>query len=138
MKNILSLDVGDARVGVAIGYDETKNTFPMQAIKRSEANLKIKNIINEKQISLLVIGLPLDEDNNETSTSKQIRSFANKLSRENQIEVVFVDEYYSSQEAIERLNLKGKDQKTRNSGIVDSVSAAIILERYFTNEGIIV
>ena len=138
MKNILSLDVGDARVGVAIGYDETKNTFPMQAIKRSEANLKIKNIINEKQISLLVIGLPLDEDNNETSTSKQIRSFANKLSQENQIEVVFVDEYYSSQEAIERLNLKGKDQKTRNSGIVDSVSAAIILERYFTNEGIIV
>ena len=98
----------------------------------------IKNIINEKQISLLVVGLPLDEDNNETTTSQKIRLFANKLSNENKINVVFVDEYYSSQEAIERLNLKGKDQKTRNSGIVDSVSATIILERYFTNEGIIV
>ncbi|MDD7473247.1 MAG: Holliday junction resolvase RuvX, partial [Pseudomonadota bacterium] len=85
-----------------------------------------------------VVGLPLDEDNNETTTSQKIRLFANKLSNENKINVVFVDEYYSSQEAIERLNLKGKDQKTRNSGIVDSVSATIILERYFTNEGIIV
>ena len=138
MKNILSLDVGEARIGVAIGYEETKNCFPLQAIKKSEADIKIKNIINEKQISLLVVGLPLDEDNNETTTSQKIRLFANKLSNENKINVVFVDEYYSSQEAIERLNLKGKDQKIRNSGIVDSVSATIILERYFINEGIIV
>ena len=138
MKNILSLDVGEARVGVAIGYEETKNCFPMQAIKKSEANIKIKNIINQKKISLLVVGLPLDENNNETTTSKKIRLFASNLAKENDIEVIFVDEYYSSQEAIERLNLKSKDQKTRNSGVVDSLSATIILERYFTNEGIIV
>ena len=83
MKNILSLDVGEARIGVPIGYEETKNCFPLQAIKKSESDIKIKNIINEKQISLLVVGLPLDEDNNETTTSQKIRLFANKLSNEN-------------------------------------------------------
>lgn len=138
MKNILGLDVGDSRVGVAIGHEETKMCFSQKAINRNEAKVKIKNLIQEKEISLLVVGLPLSEQNEETSTSQKIRTFANKLSVDNNIPVVFIDEYYSSQEAKERLNIKTKDKKTRDLGIIDSMSAVIILERYFTKEGIIV
>lgn len=139
MKAILSLDIGDARIGVSIGYSETKNCFPLEAIKKSEALEKIKKLIEQKNISLLVVGLPLDENNKETTTSKKIRELANKIKSEtNDIPIVFVDEYYSSQEAKERLNIKVKDKKVRDTGIIDSVSATIILERYFLNEGIIV
>lgn len=139
MNNILGLDIGDVRIGVSIGFSETKNCFPLEAIKKSEALEKIKELVKQKEISLLVIGLPLNEDNSETSTSKKIRELANKLKlATNNIPIVFVDEYYSSQEAKERLNIKVKDKKTRDTGIIDSVSATIILERYFLNEGIIV
>ncbi|MGI6680170.1 MAG: Holliday junction resolvase RuvX [Bdellovibrionota bacterium] len=137
--NILSLDVGEARIGLAIGYSETKNVFPLKTINKKEATLKIKNLIKEKNISFIVSGLPLNEDNKETTTSQKVRTFVKKLSEDNNnIPYVFIDEFFSSYEAKERLNIKTSDKKTRDSGVIDAMSAAIILERYFANENIIV
>ena len=44
MKNILSLDVGEARIGVAIGYEETKNNRVYACIEKNANN---KNLIKE-------------------------------------------------------------------------------------------
>ncbi len=138
MNTILGLDIGNKRIGVAFGYEELKQAFPKDALDIKDAILNLSNIIKKENIKKCVIGLALGENNEETTISKDTRNFANKLKETSDIEIIFVDEYLSSLEAKERLNIKSKDKKTRESGVVDSYSACIILERYFANEGIII
>ncbi len=137
MKYILGLDVGNTRVGVSFGSEESKICSPLKAIKRINAEKKIYEIIKERAVSLLVIGLPLDENNQETTTSKEIKIFSKILQKNSNIDIVFIDEYLTSMEAKERLHIKNADKKTRDSGVIDSMSATIILERYFAKECII-
>ncbi len=137
MNFVLGLDVGKVRIGISIGSLESKLCSPLTTIKKDGAEKEIHKIILDKKISTLIIGLPLNEENQETETSKKIRFFAKKLQQEINIDIVFVDEYLTSSEAKERLHITTKDKKTRNSGIIDSMSATIILERYFAKECII-
>ncbi len=139
MNTIIGLDIGNKRIGVAFGYEELKQAFPKEAINIENAISTLMDIIRKENIKKCVIGLALNENNEETTISKDTREFAKILKGAcHDIEILFVDEYLSSVEAKERLNIKSKDKKTRESGIVDSYSACIILERYFANEGIII
>jgi RNase H-fold protein (predicted Holliday junction resolvase) len=49
---------------------------------------------------------------------------------------VFEDEYLSSEEALEILATRGEDPITaRRSGLIDAVSASLILQRYLNGRG---
>ena len=133
--NIIAFDYGDRRIGVAIGNSELKTSIPLKAIKRTakDSLLKeIRNIIDEYEAGLIILGYPLNMDGTESLMSRRVRNFMTHLRSGTGLDVVLVDERLTSFEAEEMM--KGSIQDfSRNKEKIDSVSAQIILSEYLEN-----
>lgn len=127
---ILAVDVGIFRIGLATGESDTRVVTPLKIVSNKQAEFEILKIINDCSISLIVMGLPLNADNSESAMCLKVRKFSRRLQKRADIKIVFVDEFASSAEAIER------HAKSREP--IDHLAAAIILQRYFAGEGIVV
>ena len=124
--SIVAIDVGLKRIGVAISYDK-KVVLPQKAIlrkNRNQAANEVSNLLKEKNVITLVVGLPKD-GKSANEMQRRIEHFISLLDFEG--EVVYQDEYGSSSEAKELI--KGKI-KIKRDGRVDSISAVIILKRW--------
>lgn len=123
---IVALDIGLKRIGVAFGY-ENKIAIPQNAVlrkNRNQAALEISKILKENNCEILVVGVPIG-GNCEEEMKRRIQHFVSLLDFGG--EIVFVDESFSSFEANELkvANTRKKDGK------LDSLSAMIILQRFF-------
>ncbi len=127
-RSILSLDVGIKRIGLA--YCDplciTSNILP--AIKRLENHNELKIIrdyINKFNLTGFIVGLPLDEKGQMTSQAIDCKSYGIFLSYELKLPFSFVNEHSSTWESTDRFGIK-KDK----SGLIDSLSAKVILEQW--------
>ena len=132
---LLGLDVGDARVGVAIGTVLPSHAEPIATLKRAggEAEAKILQIISDRAIETIIVGLPLGENGERTSQCSKIENFCRRLQNRTSVRIEFVDEYSSSNEAAEVLGAargQGRRRTKKNGHGSDAVAAAIILQRY--------
>jgi putative Holliday junction resolvase len=139
-KTVLAFDFGLRRIGVASGDTVSRNTSALQTIPAGPLGPRwelIDSLMRDWQPDIAVVGLPYNADDSESSMSGAARGFAAELVRRYQIEVVMVDERYSSLEAEARL------QTLRESGLrrrrvaksdVDAAAACVILERWFTEK----
>lgn len=141
---IIALDIGFARVGVAIGETDIKLAFPREQLQFEEYLPKLQKIIREEHIKAIVMGDPKSSENLEDSSygkgsgkKKYKNDHREKTLREKEnIEItlglpVFVfDERFTTQIAEASLTQMGvKMKKQKNSK--DSVAAAIILQNWF-------
>ncbi len=138
MAKLLGLDVGEKRIGYALADDSLGMAFPRTFLVRSPRDedvfLLIEKICAEERISKIIVGEPLGEENEQTKRSTKIHAFIAKLLARlpKIIECHFVDESFSSKEALSRIPLK-RDRKQKGSD--DAIAAQIILERYLVAEG---
>lgn len=128
--NIVALDVGDARIGVARAssiarISETIGTVPMN----DEAPSAIKQLLQDQAADVLVVGLPRNMSGEETAQTAKVRAFATKLEQETGCKVVFQDESLTSVQAEVALD---KDKKAYNKGDVDALAATYILNDYLS------
>jgi putative Holliday junction resolvase len=128
----LGLDVGRKRLGLA-GCDGTGLiATELTTIERTsfEQDLaKLKPIIEEREIQILVIGLPYSMDGTLGFQAKQVQKFARKLARVLQLPIEYVDERLTSVEAEAQLRTQ-KGFSSRNKGAIDRRAAAIILQQW--------
>nr|MBI2639243.1 Holliday junction resolvase RuvX [Candidatus Peregrinibacteria bacterium] len=130
MAKILALDIGTKRVGVAVSDADQTMAFPREtfAFGNKSAFLKrVKALVDEEKIGMIVLGLPLDENNEATEWSEKIQTLGMKLSGITELPVHFVDEFLTSREARAKIPLR---RDRRKKGSDDSLAAQIILERY--------
>ena len=127
-KSILSLDIGTKRIGLA--YCDplciTSNILP--AVNRFQNNQEFKIIrkhIDHFNLTGFIIGLPLDEEGQMTSQAIDCKSYGQLLSKELKLPFSYVNEHSSTWESLNRFGIK-KDK----SGLIDSLSAKIILEQW--------
>ena len=123
---IACIDVGLKRIGIALGY---KNgvIVPINAVlrqNRNQAAKDVKHILDEWNVKKLVVGIPLG-GNSEDEMRRRINHFVNLLNFNG--EIVFFDESFSSVEAGEF----GVANHKKKDGKLDSLSAMVILQRYF-------
>ena len=121
-----SIDIGLKRVGVAIclGSDLV---VPQNAIlrkNRNQAASLIDDFLQDWQIDVLVVGLPMSGSSHE-EMQRRIKHFTSLLKFDK--EIVYQDEYNSSKEAKEMM--QGVTKQKRD-GKIDSMAAKIILERF--------
>lgn len=131
--NILAFDFGEKKIGVAVGNSITKTARPLETIlkiKKIERNLIIDRLVKEWGPSLLVVGLPLNEDGTESRLTALAKTFAEKIQNRFKIDTVMVDERYTSVEA-KLLIRESTKNITKGSELIDQVAAKIILESYF-------
>ena len=125
----LGLDYGLRRVGLAVGDASRSMAFAVGTHVEGRDGSIFKflgQIIAERQITCLVMGLPLQSDGNDGDITLKVRQFALKLEEEFSLPVVLWDERYSSQEADRWLRDKRRSTKEDR----DALAAEIILQSY--------
>lgn len=131
---ILAIDYGDVRIGIAI-TDQLGITAQGLETIYSNGNDKIalkrlEELINEYNISTIVIGMPLNMDGTKSKRMEQTEQFIHKLKcKFNKIEIKSIDERLTTVEAHNTMNFLGVN-KYKKRKIVDTISAVYILEKY--------
>ena len=125
-KNILALDVGDRRVGVALADSQIKIAVPYGYLERSDKIIQqITELMLDHDISILVIGYPRNQSGEATKQTESVEQFAKELAEvEIDADLVFQDESLSSVEAERRLG------RVKDKGEIDAEAASIILQDY--------
>ena len=128
----LGLDVGKKRMGVA-GCDGTgliaTGLTTIYRTSLTEDLRQLQEIIKERNIKILVVGLPYNLDGTIGFQAKQVQKFADKISRILQLPIEYVDERLTSVEAQTQLKTQ-KRFSSRDKGAIDCRAAAIILQQW--------
>ena len=128
----LGLDVGRKRLGVAgcdgMGLIATGLTTIERTSFRQDVE-KLKQIIEEREVEVLVVGLPYSLDGTIGFQAKQVQKFAHRLSQALQLPIEYVDERLTSVEAEAQLKTQ-KRFSSYNKALIDRQAAAIILQQW--------
>ena len=128
--NLMALDVGTKRIGVAKADSKVRIAIPYTAIEVNEGQefQKIASLIAAWGVDGLVIGLPRSNEGRETKQSAYVRNFAKELrAYVPDVKICFQDESLTSVEAEKRLKGRKKGYK---KGDIDSEAAVIILQDF--------
>ncbi len=121
--SLLSLDLGDKRVGVAISRSGII-AEPLVTLNFDKNFFgELKNICQKEEVKKIIVGLPKSLSGEESEQEKKIRSIAKKIQGLG-CQVEFMDESYTTKMAEER---RAKD--------VDQEAAVIILQDYLDRRG---
>lgn len=132
----LGVDLGRARIGLALADDVLRQARPFRVVtRRGEAQdlATIAAAAGEYEVERAVLGLPLNMDGSEGPAARLSRAFAPKLAAALGVPVDLFDERLSTFEAETRLRDRGisaKDARAR----VDAEAAAVILQGWLDRE----
>ncbi|VEP18328.1 putative pre-16S rRNA nuclease [Hyella patelloides LEGE 07179] len=129
----LGLDVGRKRVGVAgcdgTGLIATGITTIARTSFASRYRMRVVAIVEEREITLLVVGLPYSMSGNLGSQAKEVQKFTKRVATALNLPVEYVDERLTSVEA--EMQLKAQKRfSTYNKGMIDKQAAKIILQQW--------
>ncbi len=133
-KTVLGIDFGHKRIGLAVGQSLTATANPLKVIGHNKNTFhKLQQVIDEWQIDLIVVGLPLTMAGEEQLITRQVRNFAKKLRHHTQRPVELWDERLSSFEAERDFQQQRARQhrKAKHKNQLDAAAAAIILQSWF-------
>jgi putative Holliday junction resolvase len=132
MPKILSIDYGQARVGLAVTDPDGRVAFALCTVAwqtRDALFRQLLDVITSQAVAAIVVGYPARAGGDESLTGRQVRKFVARLSRRTDLPIALVDEAHSTEEAAEQLGeagLSGRELLAR----VDAQAAAVILTRY--------
>lgn len=128
----LGLDIGRKRIGVA-GCDRSGliATGLTTVYRQSFAQVAdtLAELVQERQVQVLVVGLPLSLDGSEGAQARQVRRLATGLSKALELPVVYMDERFTSLEAEDLIRHQGGSPRD-DKGLIDRKAAALILQRW--------
>ena len=129
---VLGLDLGDARIGVAVSDPERRLAVSIGTIHVGQPPGELKAVaalVGEHGISLVVLGLPLSMSGEAGPRAHHARQFAEALRAVLEVPVELQDERLSTVEAERELRaagVKGRDRRV----VVDRTAAAVILQAW--------
>lgn len=129
---LLSLDLGEKRVGVAVSDELRISVRPLQPLRRTnwkELLNAVADLVRRFDAKALVIGLPLNISGIEGPAAAEARRRARNFELSLKIPVYLQDERLTSLEAEETLRSAGLGRGGARDSI-DSESAAIILRDF--------
>ena len=129
MSRLLGVDYGTKRVGLAISDALGLTARPLSVVPRSTAVDEVMDIVKEQEIGTIVVGLPTGLSGDEGMSASEARKLADELRSATGVEIVLVDERYTSRMAEDSLLESGMKRRKRRES-VDKVAAAIILQDY--------
>ena len=130
--SILAIDFGLKRIGVA-GSDELNiASHPVKVVinKQDKSHIEeIVNIINERNPSLILVGLPYKDDGR-LKIQDHIEEFYKDLVKKTDKTVEFWNENFTSKEADEILIKKMNISRKKRKDYQDMLSACLIIDSY--------
>ena len=129
----LGLDVGARRIGVAL-CDELGllaaplTTVPVRGRPGRELE-QLARIAREREVKVVVVGLPTSLNGQEGPQAKAIRAFAERMAPLLSVPIDFWDERFTTTEA-ERLLIDRRLKREERRARIDAAAAAIMLQSY--------
>jgi len=134
MGRIMAIDYGRKRVGIAVTDDLQLIANGLTTVASHEIFSFLKSYVQKEIVEVFVVGEPRQMNNQPSESLQFIIPFVNRLKKEfPSIPVEMVDERFTSKMAFQTMidgGLKKKDR--RNKELVDTISAAIILQSYMS------
>lgn len=135
MSRIICIDYGGKRTGLAV-------TDPLRIIATALTTVDTKELIPflkayflQENVSLILIGEPLNLDDSDTHATPLVREAIKRLKKEfPSIEIMTVDERFTSKmasRAMVDMGMKKKDRQKK--GNIDQIAATIMLQEYLQN-----
>lgn len=130
---LLGLDIGEKTIGLAISDSAQSIASPVETIRRSKFAkdaARLKEIIAERRVGALVLGLPVNMDGSEGPRCQSTRQFARNLATLGDVTLPFAfwDERLSTK-AVERFLIDEQDMtRKRRAEVIDKLAAAYILQ----------
>ena len=133
MKKFIGLDVGDVRIGVAKCDPLGILATALEVIDRNVTDPieRIKEILSDEGTRKIVVGMPKSLDGTKNLQAEKVEKFISEMKEKiERIEVIAVDERYTTTEAEHYLKNYSKKNGKERRKVVDMVAASIILQKY--------
>lgn len=130
MRALAGLDLGTKTIGVAVSDSFQSIATPLHTIKRKKFTQdaqQLLDIVKERSIGALILGLPLNMDGSEGPRVQSTRAFARNLAQLTPLPIFLWDERLSTV-AAERALLEADTSRKRRSEVIDHVAAGYILQ----------
>lgn len=129
----LGVDVGKARIGVAVCDRDGLLATPVETVPRAQATdvRRIVELADEYDVLEIVVGLPLSMSGDDTPSTADARGFAEMLAEHRPVRLV--DERLSTVTAQRGLHQAGRNSK-KSRAVIDQAAAVIILQHALDHE----
>lgn len=132
MGRFLGLDVGSKRIGVAVSDSSAKIALGLTILHRTNQKSDISHllsIIREREITDIVVGLPLNLKGEKGYIAQQVEKFIEKCQKKIDKKFVYWDERFSSAQIEKEMIFAGVRTKKRKEPL-DEQAAQLILQGY--------
>jgi putative Holliday junction resolvase len=129
---ILALDHGTKRIGVAVSDENKTIAQPLEYIPAEpfvDFLERLKKILGEKEIELVLIGMPRNMDGSYGPAAQKVQTFVGVLKAAVMVPIKLWDERLTSTMA-NRILIQGNVRRDKRKEKVDKMAAAILLQSY--------
>ena len=129
---ILALDHGTRRIGVAVSDELKFIATPLEYILAEPLEdffVRLKQIITDKEVELILIGMPRNMDGSYGPAALKVQEFVAALKNEIAIPLKTLDERLTTVQANRSL-LQANVRRDKRKEKVDMTAAAILLQSY--------
>jgi putative Holliday junction resolvase len=138
MARVLSLDVGDKRIGIAVSDPSGTIAQGLRLYATTGSRTRdiaaLGELVRELGVSRVVVGLPKNLDGSLGPRAQEMVRFAESLKRESGVPVDLWDERFTTDEAHRIFDMASVKRKKRR-GSIDVMAAQIILQGYLDAQG---
>jgi putative Holliday junction resolvase len=134
---ILALDHGTKRIGVAVSDELKMIAQPLEFILAepfADFLARLKELIREKEVELIVVGMPRNMDGSYGPAAIKVQDFVAVLKTAVPIPIQTLDERLTSVQA-NRFLIDGGVRREKRKEKVDKTAAAILLQSYLDSRG---
>ena len=134
-KRILCLDVGDARIGVAVSDPSRIIATPVEVIHRvgwGPDSRRIKILCDRYETDEVLSGLPLNMDESEGFQARKVKEFCAQVEKQG-LKVFYQDERLTTVTAEDAL-IEGRVSRQERKDTVDKIAAAVILRQWLDEQ----
>lgn len=132
----LGVDFGDARIGLAISDPLGMFASGLETYHRKNlsADLQyLKNLIKEREVDTLIVGLPLNMDGTEGNRVEKTKEFCQELLKICDVKIEYSDERLTTVEA-EKMLISADVRREDRKKVIDKVAATLILQNYLNRK----
>jgi len=126
---VLALDLGEARVGVALSDPLGMTAQPLEVIERWRLLARLREIIAEYEVQRIVVGYPLKLDGSDGPAAIAVKAATAEIEKETGLPVELWDERLTTAQA-NRMMIGGDVRRADRKSKIDKVAAALILQSY--------
>jgi len=128
----MAFDYGTKRIGIAVTDPLQLIATALTTIHPNEIIQYLKDYLQAEPVEKFVVGMPKQLDGTDSQSAMHVRGFTRLLKKTfPEIPIITIDERFTSKMASASIAQSGlKRSKRQEKGLIDSVSAVIILQDF--------